>query len=102
MSKNFIVERHDLKEHRLKHWSYPGPLMIHQKMFSGEDGDNINGPSLIKVPEWVNDPLGKYYLYFAHHRGEYIRMAYSDNITGPYTIYNEGTLKLNQTIGVLT
>ena len=30
---------------------------------------NINGPSLVRVPEWVEDPLGKYYLYFAHHRG---------------------------------
>ena len=32
-------------------------------------GDNINGPSLIRVPEWVDDRLGKYYLYFAHHPG---------------------------------
>ena len=26
---------------------------------------NINGPSLIKVPDWVKNPLGNYYLYFA-------------------------------------
>jgi hypothetical protein len=32
-------------------------------------GDNIQGPSLIKVPSWVKDPLGKYYLYFADHKG---------------------------------
>jgi len=25
-------------------------------------GDNIQGPSMIKVPDWVDDPLGKYYL----------------------------------------
>src|ERR1035441_4007062 len=30
-------------------------------------GDNINGPSLIRVPNWVDHPLGRYYLYFAHH-----------------------------------
>ena len=30
---------------------------------------NINGPSLIKVPHWMENPLGKYYLYFAHHKG---------------------------------
>ena len=30
---------------------------------------NINGPSVISVPDWVENPLGKYYLYFAHHRG---------------------------------
>ena len=35
-------------------------------------GGNIQGPSLIKVPTWVDNPLGKYYLYFADHRGTYI------------------------------
>ncbi|MBI3972242.1 MAG: hypothetical protein HY332_13225, partial [Chloroflexi bacterium] len=44
----------------------------------GRMGDNINGPSLIRVPDWVDDPLGRYYLYFAHHRGTYIRLAYAD------------------------
>ncbi len=57
-------------------------------------GLNINGPTLIKVPEWVKDPLGKYYLYFAHHRGQFIRLAYSDNIEGPWTIYTPGVLQL--------
>ena len=60
-------------------------------------GDNINGPSLIKVPDWVENPLGKYYLYFGHHSGKYIRMAYSDNVEGPYTIYEKGTLQLSET-----
>ena len=32
---------------------------------------NINGPSLIQVPDWLPNPLGKYYLYFAHHKGEH-------------------------------
>ena len=32
-------------------------------------GTNLNGPSLIRVPEWVSAPLGRYYLYFAHHQG---------------------------------
>ena len=32
-------------------------------------GSNINGPSLIRVPEWIERPLGKYYLYFADHKG---------------------------------
>ncbi len=25
-------------------------------------GDNIQGPSFIRVPDWVNSPLGEYYL----------------------------------------
>src|SRR6188508_47660 len=28
-------------------------------------GDNINGPSLIRVPFWIDKPLGRYYLYFS-------------------------------------
>ena len=57
-------------------------------------GGNIQGPSLIKVPDWVVNPLGSYYLYFADHRGTYIRMAYADEITGPWTVYSPGALKL--------
>ncbi|MGF1486973.1 MAG: hypothetical protein ACFBSE_07655 [Prochloraceae cyanobacterium] len=59
-------------------------------------GNNINGPSLIKVPEWVENPLGKYYLYFAHHQGSYIRLAYANNIAGPWKIYDRGVLNLQQ------
>ncbi len=57
-------------------------------------GDNINGPSLIKVPDWVTNPLGKYYLYFAHHQGTYIRMAYADHLDGPWRMYTPGVLDL--------
>jgi len=57
-------------------------------------GDNINGPSLIRVPDWVPDPLGKYYLYFAHHQGTYIRMAYADRLEGPWQLYRPGVLDL--------
>jgi hypothetical protein len=57
-------------------------------------GDNINGPSLIKVPDWVPNPLGKYYLYFAHHHGSYLRLAYADHLEGPWKIHNPGVLDL--------
>ena len=43
-----------------------------------EIGSNINGPSLIRVPDWIEDSLGKYYLYFADHKGDRIKLAYSD------------------------
>ena len=47
-------------------------------------GSNINGPSLIRVPDWIEEPLGRYYLYFADHKGACIRLACSDapNIAG--------------------
>jgi hypothetical protein len=63
-------------------------------------GTNINGPSLLRVPEWLPNPLGRYYLYFAHHNGEYIRLAYADALEGPWHIYGPGTLRLEQTVCV--
>jgi hypothetical protein len=60
-------------------------------------GDNINGPSLIKVPDWLPNPMGTYYLYFAHHQGTYIRLAYADRLEGPWSTYEPGTLRLEQT-----
>ena len=60
----------------------------------GRMGSNVNGPSLIRVPEWVEDPLGRYYLYFAHHKGAYIRLACADALTGPWRVHTPGTLPL--------
>ena len=57
--------------------------------------NNINGPSVIRVPEWVANPLGKYYLYFAHHQGTYIRMAYADRLEGPWHMHRPGVLNLS-------
>jgi hypothetical protein len=59
---------------------------------------NINGPSLIRVPEWIKNPLGRYYLYFASHKGSYIYLAYSGNIEGPWQIFKNGTLQLEQSL----
>lgn len=60
-------------------------------------GHNINGPSLIKVPNWIKKPLGNYYLYFASHDGDFIRLAYSDSINGPWSIFKPGVLPLSAT-----
>jgi hypothetical protein len=59
-------------------------------------GKNINGPSLIAVPSWVERPLGRYYLYFAHHAGKFIRLAYADRLGGPWRIHEPGTLPLGE------
>ena len=61
-------------------------------------GGNINGPSIIEIPEWVANRLARYYLYFAHHNGEYIRLAYSDFIEGPWKIYEPGTLQIENSL----
>jgi len=57
-------------------------------------GENIQGPSVIKVPEWVEDPLGEYYLYFADHKGLYIRLAYANDLLGPWTVHAPGSLQI--------
>ena len=57
-------------------------------------GHNIQGPSLIRVPSWVSDPLGRYYLYFADHKGRYIRLAYADALEGPWTVHRPGSLHI--------
>jgi hypothetical protein len=77
---------------------FPNNPIIIPEMLPGDDGADINGPSLIRVPSWIENPLGKYYLYFAHHIGTYIRMAYADDLAGPWKIYDPGTLRLEDTI----
>ena len=59
------------------------------------DGNNINGPSLIRVPNFINrsnrvNRDANYYLYFGHHNGEYIRLAWAEDVTGPYRLYDAG------------
>jgi len=75
--------------------------IIHPKLagLEGNLGKNINGPSLIRVPSWIDNPLGKYYLYFAHHGGAYIRLAFADRLEGPWTVHAPGVLHVNDAPG---
>lgn len=57
-------------------------------------GANVQGPSLIRVPDWVRSPLGRYYLYFADHKGSYIRLACADALEGPWRMHRAGSLAL--------
>jgi hypothetical protein len=59
-------------------------------------GDNINGPSLIRVPDWLPGAMGRYYLYFADHGGKYIRLAVADDLAGPWKMYEPGVLPLER------
>ena len=49
------------------------------------------------MPDWVASPLGRYYLYFGHHQGQFIRLAYADDLHGPWRIHTPGVLHLDQT-----
>ncbi len=73
-----------------------GPL-IHVDQLPADTVQTMSGPTLIRVPDWVESPLGSYYLYFSGHGGaDYIRMAYADAITGPWTLYAPGVLHLQE------
>ena len=73
--------------------------LIHREIrgLTGGDETNINGPSLIRAPAWMKNPPGQYLLYFAHHRGTYIRLAYADQLEGPWKIHLGGVLHLERT-----
>ena len=73
-----------------------GPII--RPHMDGRMGDNVNGPSLVRAPSWVERPLGRYYLYFAHHDGRYIRLAYADNLLGPWKTYEPGVLPLDRSL----
>lgn len=60
-------------------------------------GGNVNGPTVIRVPDWVSRPLGRYYMYFANHMGDFVRLAYADRVTGPWTIHEPGVLHVRDT-----
>lgn len=47
---------------------------------------NIDGPSVIKVPSWLQNPKAAYYMYFANHNKTHLRLAYANNLHGPWTV----------------
>jgi hypothetical protein len=71
---------------------FDGPL-ISVDAFPQLDG-NINGPSLIRCPEWITAPPAKYLLYFAHHEGRSIRLALSDHLAGPWRLHHPAPMLL--------
>lgn len=59
---------------------------------------NVNGPSLIRCPDWVENPPARYLLYFAHHEGRSIRLALGDDLRGPWRIHEPPPLTLEQSL----
>ncbi len=61
-------------------------------------GSNINGPAIIRMPDWCKDRLGNYHLYFSDHKGKYIRLAFANEIIGPWKIHSPGALNLSDSL----
>ena len=78
------------------HYLSDAPIISVQE-HPGLDG-NVNGPSLIRAPEWLNNPPGRYLLYFAHHEGRSIRLAASNHLTGPWQTITPGALDLEHSM----
>jgi len=62
----------------------------------GSESGNINGPSMVRLPDWLSTedrvaPNANYYLYFAHHAGDSIRMAWASSLTGDWNLFNYGS-----------
>ncbi len=63
---------------------------------------NVNGPSLIRCPAWVDPAPAKYLLYFAHHEGRSIRLALSDHLQGPWRLQQPPPLALEDSLFAFT
>lgn len=61
-------------------------------------GDNIGGPSVIRLPAWADRSRGEYALYFADHRGSYLRIAYADRPEGPWRVHEAGCLDVSESL----
>jgi len=62
---------------------------------AGKESNNIQGPSVIRIPDWIApgqriSPDAVYYMYFANHHGDYIRMAWASHIEGPWHLHKIG------------
>ena len=61
------------------------------------------GPSVVRLPDWITDAPGRYAMYFAHHKGGHIRVAFADDVRGPWEVFapGEGVLRLDDVPGLI-
>ena len=77
-----------MSRHLAARWTLRYPIIVPD--VDACMGDNICGPAILRVPPWVSNPLGRYYLYFVDHKGDYIRLAVADELHGPWTMHTPG------------
>ena len=44
---------------------------------------NINGPSVLRMPDWAAGKQAAFHMYFGHHKGKSLRLAYADRLKRP-------------------
>lgn len=71
----------------LPEFTYEG-INLHPDDLGWIPTGELEHPAFIKMEGLVEDPLGKYYLYYAPHKHHGIGLAYSDNLDGPWKEYD--------------
>ena len=59
---------------------------------------NINGPSVLRMPDWASGRLGTFHMYFGHHKGKSIRLAYTDALQGPWKMHPDPIMPLSESL----
>ena len=44
---------------------------------------NINGPSVLRMPDWAAGKQLPFHMYFGHHKGKRLRLAYTHRLKRP-------------------
>ncbi len=70
-------------------------LIFDPKIIPKNQRKSICNPCLIKTPTWFKNKLGKYYLYFADHKGKFIKLLYSDHLDKGWKFFNKKILQIN-------
>ena len=78
------------------HYLQDAPILDNERY--PELGGNINGPALIRAPDWIESPPARYLLYFAHHLGNSIRLALADSLSGPWKLAATPPLTLENSL----
>lgn len=76
------------EEGALPEFKFQGVVLHPDDLVYSPDEDLIH-PTLVKTEGHMEDPLGKYYLYYAPHKHIATSMAYSDSIEGPWKEYKQ-------------
>jgi hypothetical protein len=55
---------------------------------------NINGPSVLRMPDWAAGKQAAFHMYFGHHKGKSLRLAYADRLEGPWAMHPDPIIPL--------
>ncbi len=69
-------------------------IMFDPKILPKKQRGSICNPCIIRTPAWFKKKLGKYYLYFADHRGTFIKLLFSNDLNKNWKFLNKKILNI--------